>query len=203
LAKASEVSAYLVATYGVFAAISPSVFGFGVTIATEREQGFLALKSVLPVPAAVYPLAKLFMAFAVTAIVVLVIYCVSIFGAGVHLSVQVWMGMFAVHLAGVIPFALIGIAIGYSFSSQGAIAIGNLVFFMLSILGGLWFPIHTLPPFMQAMGWAMPSFHLSQLALMVQGMAPARNMWLHIGALMAMTVALVVLVRVIIARKPV
>src|SRR5690606_18200057 len=41
---------YLLATYGVFGVMGASMFGFGVTVAIEREQGFLHLKRALPMP---------------------------------------------------------------------------------------------------------------------------------------------------------
>ncbi|MGH9629236.1 MAG: ABC transporter permease, partial [Bryobacteraceae bacterium] len=46
------------ATMGV---MGPGMFGFGVTVATEREQGLLRLKRALPVPPAAYLLAKMLM----------------------------------------------------------------------------------------------------------------------------------------------
>jgi hypothetical protein len=40
------------ATYGVFGAMGPGLFGFGVSLAIEREQGLLTLKQALPQPPA-------------------------------------------------------------------------------------------------------------------------------------------------------
>jgi len=41
---------YLFATYSVFGVMAPSLFGFGVAVAIEREKGWLALKRVAPMP---------------------------------------------------------------------------------------------------------------------------------------------------------
>ena len=38
-----ELQAYLLATYGIFGVMGVALFGFGVTIAIERERGFLTL----------------------------------------------------------------------------------------------------------------------------------------------------------------
>ena len=43
---------YLLATYCVFGVMAPGLFGFGITVATERERGWLALKRVAPMPGA-------------------------------------------------------------------------------------------------------------------------------------------------------
>lgn len=194
LAKGDQAAAYLLATFGVFAALGPSVFGFGVGIATEREAGLLALKAVSPMPAFVYPLSKLLMTFVFVAIVLALIYAVGIFAGGVSLEPQVWAAMIAVHLASVVPFSLIGISLGLLLKSQGAIAVANLVFFLLAILGGLWMPVFTFPAFMQALAWGLPSFHLAQLALMAQGLTETTHLWLHVAAVAGWTLALTGLV---------
>ena len=194
LAKGDNAASYLLATFGVFAALGPSVFGFGISIATEREQGLLALKAVSPMPGFVYPASKLLMTFVFVALVLAMIYAVGIFAGGVSLSPQAWAAMIAVHLACVVPFSLIGIALGYLMTSQAAIAIANIVFFLLAILGGLWMPVFTFPAFMQALAWALPSFHLAQLALIAEGMAKADFLWVHIGAVAAWTLVLTAIV---------
>lgn len=47
-----DMGRYLLATYGVFGVMGAALFGLGVTIAVERERGFLTLKRALPMPAA-------------------------------------------------------------------------------------------------------------------------------------------------------
>ena len=49
---------YLLATYGVFGLIGPSLFGFGVGFATERDSGALLLKQTTPMPVAAYLVAR-------------------------------------------------------------------------------------------------------------------------------------------------
>jgi ABC-2 type transport system permease protein len=41
--------------------MGPEMFGFGATVATEREQGLLTVKRKLPAPSGSYLLAKLLM----------------------------------------------------------------------------------------------------------------------------------------------
>src|SRR5262245_13343059 len=40
----SDRAHYMIATYGVFAALGPSLFGLGAGLGYEREQGLLTLK---------------------------------------------------------------------------------------------------------------------------------------------------------------
>ena len=54
-----KAAQYLLATYGAFGVIGAGLFGFGVTIAVDREKGLLRLKRALPVPPGALLLAKM------------------------------------------------------------------------------------------------------------------------------------------------
>jgi len=53
---------FVFAGFDIFGVMGPGIFGFGVVVAMEREQGLLALKRALPMPPAAYLAAKLCMA---------------------------------------------------------------------------------------------------------------------------------------------
>ena len=75
----NSVAQYLLATFGVFAAMGPSMFGFGVGIAMEEEQGQLQMKRVAPMPVSALVVAKLGTAMAFTAIVLVGLYSIAFF----------------------------------------------------------------------------------------------------------------------------
>lgn len=50
----TRTAAYAMATFGVFAAIGPSLFGFGVGVADERAANLIELKRVSPLPGGAY-----------------------------------------------------------------------------------------------------------------------------------------------------
>ena len=61
MAKSEGVDAgrFLLASYGVFGVMSPGLFGFGVSLAMERENGLLTLKRAMPMPPGAYLLGKM------------------------------------------------------------------------------------------------------------------------------------------------
>ena len=65
----------------------------------------------------------------------------------------------------VFPFSLLGLALGFRFGANAAIAMSNLFFLSLAVLGGLWFPISLFPDVLQTVAYGLPSFHLAQVAL--------------------------------------
>jgi len=157
------------AGYGVFAAIGPALFGFGAGVAMEREQGLIELKRVSPLPTGAYVAAKLTAAVAATGAALALIYLLAIVGGAV-LSPAQWLLLVALHLASTVPFALIGLGLGLRMSGKGAVAAANALFLGSAVLGGLWIPSAMLPGWMRAVGEAVPSYHLGQLALEIVGM---------------------------------
>ena len=175
------------AGYGVFAAIGPSLFGFGVGVAMEREQGLIELKRVSPMPAAAYVAAKLSAAIVATGMALVLIYGLA-WVAGVALSPVRWTGLALLHLASTIPFALIGFGIGMRMSGKGAVAIANALFLGSAVIGGLWIPSAMLPGWMRTIGEAAPSYHLGQLARATVGAETIGSMAVHAAVVLAMTV---------------
>jgi ABC-2 type transport system permease protein len=174
LPGASNKAAYLLATYGVFAVMGPSIFGFGVGVATERDRGWLQLKQAVPASAFSYIGAKLTTTVLFSTLALLPIYLIAGFFGEVELARATWFSLFGMHVLAAFPFVFIGLILGFCLSSGGAVAVANIIFFSLSILGGLWFPVFTFPPLMQDIALFMPSYHLGELALAIVG-APGEH----------------------------
>ena len=182
-----DKATYLLATYGVFGVIGPALFGFGVGLAMERQQGWLELKRVSPMPTGAYFFAKIAMslAFALTTIVLLSSAAV-LFG-GVHIHLATWLLLVATLLLGTMPFCALGLWIGTLVKGQSAVAVVNLVYLPMSVLSGLWIPLMAFPPFMQQIAVIWPAWHLSQMALGVVGQLHEVRYGMHAAALLAMT----------------
>jgi ABC-2 type transport system permease protein len=161
--------AYLLATYGVFAVLGPSVMGFGIGAAQERESGWLELKRAGPSPWGSYILAKTITTAIFSVFSLAAIYLAAAFGGGVALSKPEWLLLLGVHLSMVLPFVLVGMVLGFSLSPNAAVAFANLVFLGLAAIGGLWIPIGMMPGFLQAAAVYLPTYHAGEIALAVVG----------------------------------
>lgn len=161
----SGMAARTLATFGVGAALGPSLFGFGAGIAADRDTGVLALKHCSPLPLGALLLARLATAMAYTLAVLLMMYALAATAGGVELDGAAWAQLLIVHLGAVMPFCLIGLCVGLRTSSSVAMAVTNLLFLGLAVLGGLWLPLFLFPPWMQHLAQALPSQHLAELAL--------------------------------------
>ncbi len=184
-----DAARYLLATYGVFGIMGASLFGFGVTIAIERERGFLTLKRALPMPPGAYLFAKLMMAMIFAAIISLMLDILAVTLGGVTLAPNQWLALFGINVFGTIPFCAVGLWLGTLVSGSAAPALVNLLYLPMSFLSGLWLPLHLLPDFISRFAPLWPSYHLGQIALGVVGGSAGTSPLMHAGALLATALA--------------
>ena len=141
----SNQAVYLFATYGVFGAMGPGLFGFGVSLAIEREQGLLTLKQALPQPPGAYLLARAFMAMLFVAIISIMLTLMAVLVGEVPLTFLQTVQLFAIDVFGALPFCAIGMFVGSMVSGQASPAIVNLIFLPMAFLSGLWVPMQFMP----------------------------------------------------------
>jgi len=164
-----DVARYMLATYAVFGAMGPALFGFGVGLAEERGNGLLDLKRVLPLPPMAYLVAKTLMAMAFALFIGALLLLLAMAVGGVRLPLASIICYFAVLTFGALPFAALGLLIGCLMRAQAATAIVQMIYLPLGFLGGLWFPIFMLPNVLQTIAVFLPSYHFGQLNLWAVG----------------------------------
>jgi ABC-2 type transport system permease protein len=98
----------------------------------------------------------------------------------IQCGIVLWLSM--------IPFGIMGLVIGFVATVDSAQPLTMIIYLVLSILGGLWFPVDQFPPFLQSVAKTLPSYWAAELAR-----APLANQPLSmtgIGVLLAWTVGL-------------
>lgn len=168
-AQAPGMARYLLASYGTFGVMSPGLFGFGVSLAAERDNGLLTLKRALPMPPAAYLLGKMLMAMMAAAAVILLLLALATGVAHVSLTPGQAGALLLAGTLGVLPFCALGMLVGTLIKGQGAPGMLNLVYLPMSFLSGLWMPLQVLPKTLQQIAPAWPSYHLDQIALRALG----------------------------------
>ena len=188
-----KAAQYLLATYGAFGVIGAGLFGFGVSIAVDREKGLLRLKRALPVPPGALLLAKMVMAMSFAAIISLVLAVIAATVAGVALEPSRWIRLFVIDVLGVLPFCAIGLYVGALVGGNAAPALLNMLYLPMAFLSGLWLPLTLLPGILSTIAPVWPAYHLGQLALKVVGFDMGQPVWVHVLVLAGITVLFFVL----------
>ncbi|MFN2460555.1 MAG: ABC transporter permease [Candidatus Velthaea sp.] len=178
---------YLLASYGAFGIIGATLFGFGVSVAVERAQGWMLVKRASPMPPFAYFAAKIATSTAFGITIVLLMFALGALFGNVRLPASTWLAMGGSLVLGALPFAALGLAIGYLAGPNSAPAIVNIVYLPMSFLSGLWIPLVALPPLVQHIAPLLPAYHLAALALGTMGAGDGNPWWTHALALVGFT----------------
>jgi ABC-2 type transport system permease protein len=164
----------------------------GARIAAERQVGWNRQLRTTPLTPRTYFRAKVLTAY-VVAVGSLVLLALAGTVLGVRLPAHDWLRMGWLMLVGLIPFAVIGVAIGHLVAAEsiGPVIGGSLAIF--AFLGGVWFPISGSGA-LHDIGEALPSYWLVQAAhVALGGRGWTSRGWLVVAAWTA--VMLIVAVR--------
>jgi ABC-2 type transport system permease protein len=186
------MTTYMLVTYGAFGVIGAALFGFGVSVAVERGQGWMRLKRVAPMPPLAYFVAKVVMSLAVATIIVLALFTLGALVGGVRLDPQQWVAAGLALVAGALPFSAMGLAFGYLVGPNSAPAVLNLVWLPMAFASGLWIPISQLPDVVQSVAVALPPYHFVQLALGTIGASEGGSPVVHAAAVLGFTLLFLV-----------
>jgi ABC-2 type transport system permease protein len=141
-------------------------------ILKDKEQGVLRRIMVSPNAQTVYVLGNGAAAFAILTVQVLVFVSFITF----IFPVPIGMGFF--RLASILLiFNLTGVGLAFLFcslsdTSSGAMMIANLVVMITSLLGGSYFPVAMMSPFLQKLAYAFPQFWVMRAIRQAQARAP-------------------------------
>lgn len=183
------MAAGLFINWSVIAVAGPGLFGFGMVLAMERDQGLLVLKRALPAPPAAYLLAKMVMAMLFAGLIMLLLSIAAYVFGHVRLEPSQWVLLALVNMIGAVPFCAIGLFIGSRVKGKAAPAFVNLVYLPSMFLAEMFFP---LPKSIREFRFASPLYYLKRLALHVAGL-PGKDSTplLYLAVLMVLTAILV------------
>jgi len=174
------------ATFAGFAAIGVAFFQFGVGIAVDRASPWETYLRTLPVTVGVRIGARLLSASVFATAAASVVIAVAVAVTPVSLSPARWVELAIALAAGIVPFALLGIAIGYWAPPRGALPIANLLYLALSYAGGLWARPQGLPHLAAGASSFLPTGRLADvLSAPALGHAPPWPSWLALAGFAA------------------
>jgi ABC-2 type transport system permease protein len=183
----TSIPTYLIATYGTFGVMGASLFGTAAGLASDRGLGWLQVKRASPMPPFAYFAAKVVTSMIFSTIIVLALFTLGITLGGVRMPLADFAKLLGTLAAGSLPFSTMGLALGYFTGPNSAPATINLIYLPMSFCSGLWVPIMFLPKVVRQIAFAMPPYHLSQLALGIVGAGRHESNATHWEVLAAFT----------------
>jgi ABC-2 type transport system permease protein len=155
--------AYLMVSMGIFGALSTAM-GISGSIAVERQVGWNRQLRLTPINPLKYILSKVLLSLLMVVPTLAVVYLIGVAALGVHLSASVWAQVFLGSWLSALPFAALGLVVGYLAKADSIQQVNALVFFLLALLGGLWLPIENMPSLMRSIARYTPTYWAVQVA---------------------------------------
>ncbi len=136
---------------------------FGIRVATERVQGWIKILRVTPLPPWIYLTAKMLVFLVVAMVSLGLMLALAAWRVGIVEPLSWWLLLFFSLVLGVLPFAIIGFALGYLVEPKSISSITALVLPIGLFTSGI--PLLGMPSFVQDLIAISPFYHYAQLVL--------------------------------------
>lgn len=184
------VASYFMVSMATFGSLS-AIMSAGGRVAFERAIGWNRQLRLTALTGRDYVVGKFMTGFVLALGTLLITYLVAASVNNVRLPASEWALSAVAILVAMIPIGVFGIAIGYMAKPDNMQAITGAFFTIISLLGGIFFPLTQMPGWLQAVSKALP---------VTWSAAAGRDVLLHtwigwegVGILIAWTIGLTAL----------
>ena len=94
----------------------------------------------------------------------LITYLVGVLALGVRLPAMTWVTIGIASWLGALPFAALGLVIGYLAKPDSVQQISGLLYMLLALFGGIWVPAEQMPDLMRRIAEWTPAYWVGQVA---------------------------------------
>ncbi|EID54062.1 ABC transporter permease [Saccharomonospora xinjiangensis] len=155
----------MIGTFGTFGVLAVTLMNPGISVAQDREIGWLRVKRVQAVPLPVTLVAKVIATLPYAMGVLLAMTATAAVTGNLHTSALDLLRLYGVLLLGAVPFALLGLAVGCQARPNATTAVLNAILMPAAVVSGLWMPLEILPGFFGSIAHFLPTYHLGELAV--------------------------------------
>jgi ABC-2 type transport system permease protein len=177
---------YLMVAMCSFGALVAALMAGGTRLSMERASGWARQLRITPIPAWSYVCTKVTASMLVVLPVIILVEVVGAGFGGVQLPAATWVGLTVLLWATSLPFAVLGVFIGFVVATEAAFPVVTGLMFVLGYFGGLFNPVDRMPGALQSIAHVMPSYHHDALGLAaLDGQTLSLSHWLVLAGYVA------------------
>lgn len=167
----AEQVEYIAASFCAFSVFGIVFFQFGVSISSDRDSYWYKFTRTLPGSMLNSIVSRIVTAILLSVVSITIIMIVS--GILFNLGSGKIITLYTALILGAIPFSLMGAALGYLIPPKLALPIANLIYLVLSFIGGLWTPPSNMSPEILQIAQFTPTFHWGTILWStIEGVSP-------------------------------
>ncbi|KHF44935.1 ABC transporter permease [Saccharomonospora viridis] len=155
----------MLGTFGTFGVLAVTLLNPGIGVAQDRHIGWLRMKRVQAVPLPVTLASKVLAALPYSLGVLLAMTGTAALTGTLQASPLQLLRLYVVLSFGAMPFALLGVAVGFLAGPNATTAVLNAILLPAAVVSGLWLPLDLLPDFFGTAAVFLPTYHLAELAV--------------------------------------
>jgi ABC-2 type transport system permease protein len=152
-----SATAYIMVSMAMFGSMSGALSSGG-TIAIERGAGWNRTLRLTPLRPSTYVATKVMLSLLLAVPPLVLVFTAGVVFGDVRLSAAQWLQVAATALLGALPFAALGIAIGYVATPDSVQPISALATILISAFGGLWIAVEQMPRWMRSIAEITPAY---------------------------------------------
>jgi ABC-2 type transport system permease protein len=184
-------SAMIMVSMAAYGSLGAAMSG-GAQLALERRSGWFRQLMITSVPPRVFLWARAAVTMLLVLPALLLVFVAGGVLGGVTATPGQWLASLGLLWLGLLPMTVLGMVIGVWVKAEAVQGVTTMLLLALSLLGGLWFPVDAMPPAMEAMAPALPTYWLGELGRF-PFLPDATFPWGAIWVLAAWSLALTVL----------
>jgi ABC-2 type transport system permease protein len=177
---------YLMISMCSFGALVAALNAAGTRLSMERASGWARQLRITPIPAWSYVGTKIVASMLVVLPVIVLVEAVGAGFGDVRLAATTWLELTILLWATSVPFAVLGVFIGFLVTTEAAFPVVTGLMFVLGYFGGLFTPVDQMPGALQFVAHLIPSYHQVSLAIAsLDGHTLALTDWLVLAGCVA------------------
>jgi ABC-2 type transport system permease protein len=170
---------YLMVSMCSFGALVAALNAGGTRLSMERASGWARQLRITPIPAWSYVATKVVASMLVVLPVIILVEAVGAGFGDVRLGAGAWVGLTVLLWVTSLPFAVLGVFIGFLVATEAAFPVVTGLMFVLGYFGGLFKPVNEMPGALQVVAHLTPSYQQVALAVgSLDGQTLALSHWL-------------------------
>lgn len=159
---AGLASAMIMVSMAAYGSLGAAMSG-GAQLALERRSGWFRQLMITSVPPRFFLWARAAVTMLLVLPALLLVFVAGGLLGGVTATPAQWAASLGLLWLGLLPMTMLGMVVGVWVKAEAVQAVTTMLLLALSLLGGLWFPVEAMPPVMQAVAPALPSYWLGEL----------------------------------------
>ncbi len=163
-----SVNTYLMISMAAFGGIGAAI-NTTARVAVERSTGWNRQLRLTALSPQGYVAAKIGVALALCLPAIVLVFLAGATVGHAHLTAVQWLGAAGATWVGLVPFAVLGLLIGYSGTPDSIQPMVMVAYLGSSLLGGLWFPLESMAVWVQDIAKVTPGYQLGAVSRAVSG----------------------------------